>query len=196
MAINDRLRVMLVDGRQRRAAMVEEAMNDLGFDVVARVTPQADLLARIAEVHPDVIIVDMEAPTRDILEDMRSIKREAPKPVVMFTNDGDTDTIRSAVEAGVSAYVVDGLQPARIRPILDAAIARFNSYQTLRVELEDTRRTLAERKTIDRAKGILMKQRGFSEDEAYKALRKAAMERNKKLVEVAQNLIDMAALLG
>lgn len=190
------LRVMLVDGRARRAQMVEEALAALGYDVVARVTPGADLLRQVREVQPDVVIVDMESPTRDILEDMHGVSRETPRPVVMFTNDGDSDTIRAAVWAGVSAYVVDGMQPERIRPILDAAIARFHAFQALRDELAQTKQTLAERKVIERAKGILMRQRRLGEEEAYRLLRKAAMDRGKRLAEVAQDLVDMAELLG
>jgi len=190
------LRVMLIDERQDRAAMVEESLAALGFKVVARLTPGANLPARIRECNPDVIVVETDSPTRDVLEDMHGVSRETPKPIVMFTNDGDTETIRAAIKAGVSAYVADGLKPERIRPIVDTAMARFQAFQSLREELQETKQTLAERKVIDKAKGILMKQRGFDEETAFKSLRKAAMDRNKRLAEVAQDLIDMASLLG
>jgi len=125
---------------------------------------------------------------------MHSINREQPRPVVMFADKGDSDTITEAVRAGVSAYVVDGLDTRRIRPILDVAIARFREYQALKDELVRTKNSLAERKEIDRAKGILMKKRGWSEDEAYQALRKMAMDQNKRLGEVARSVVEMAAL--
>lgn len=190
------LRVMLIDERQERAAMVEQSLTALGLKVVARLTPGANLPARIRECNPDVILVETDSPNRDVLEEMHGVSRETPKPIVMFTNGGDTETIRAAIRAGVSAYVADGLHPERIRPIVDSAMASFQAFQSLREELEETRQTLAERKVIDKAKGILMKQRGFDEETAFRALRKAAMDRNKRLAEVAQDLIDMASLLG
>lgn len=190
------LRVMVVDEEAERAALLDGALREAGYSLVARVGPNEDLLARVREIRPDIIIIDMEAPSRDTLEHMRSISRDCPRPIVMFTQDDASATIQDAVRAGVSAYVVDGLKPERVRPILDVAIARFREYQELREELEDTRTKLADRKTIERAKGVLMKKRGCSEEEAYQLLRKLAMDRNQRIGEVAANVVAMADLLG
>lgn len=190
------LRVMLIDQTPGRSAILAQALVDNGCEVVARLTSQTDLLARIAETRPDVIIIDMESPDRDTLESLRSISRDQPKPIVMFAEKSDSTTIEDAVRAGVSAYVVDGMSPSRLRPILDVAIARFREFQALRRELEETKSKLADRKEVDKAKGILMKQKGMSEEQAYAALRKMAMDRNVKIGEAARMLIAAAELLG
>ncbi len=191
----ERLRVMLVDETSGRAAILEQALSDAGCDVVARLHAGDDMFQAVGKTQPDVIIVDMESPDRDTLEHMRSISAEQPKPIVMFAESGDSETIAEAVRAGVSAYVVDGLSAGRIKPIMDVAIARFREFQALRKELEEAKSSLAERKDIERAKGLLMKQRGWTEDEAYQALRKLAMDRNLRLGEVAKNVISIAELL-
>jgi response regulator NasT len=147
-------------------------------------------------VAPDVIVIDTESPSRDVLEHLVVMSQHTPRPVVMFASDGAVETIREAVRAGVSAYVVDGLDPARVRPIVDAAVARFEELQGLREQLAEANLRLDERKLIERAKGILMKARGLDEEEAYRALRRMAMDKNRRIGEVARNVIEMADLLG
>jgi two-component system, response regulator / RNA-binding antiterminator len=190
------LRVLVVDGDAERAAGVVYALTAAGYLVASVLETGTDLYAKVRELQPDVIIIDMESPDRDMLEHLHVINRDDPRAIVMFCQDDANETISAALKAGVSAYVVDGLQPHRIKPILQTAVARFQDYQDLRRELEETKSTLAERKTLERAKGILMKQRGMSEEDAYQALRKSAMNRNKRIIEVAENLIAAYELLG
>ena len=189
------LRVLLIDHTPGRLAILEQALTDIGHQVVAKITTSEDLFAKVREVQPDAIIIDLESPDRDTLEHMRVISRDQPRPVVMFADDDDSGTIQQAIAAGVSAYVVDGLSPKRIKPLLDVAIARFREYQALRNELEKARNSLAERKVVDRAKGLLMKQKGYSEEEAYQALRKTAMDNNQRVADVARTVIALADLL-
>jgi response regulator NasT len=193
--VGEKLRVVLIDEKAERSDDLERALEEAGFDVVARLGGREDLRARIAELAPDVVIVDMQSPDRDVLEDMQWIHREQPRPIVMFVDESDSESIRAAVDAGVSAYVVNGLKAGRVRPIVEVAIARFRAFQALRGELEAARTSLADRKVIDRAKGILMSRRGVNEDEAYRLLRKSAMDRKMKLADVARNVIEMAELL-
>lgn len=189
------LRVLVIDKTVGRAAILEQALRDQGCEVVGRLTGNDDLLARVAELAPEVILIDMDIPDRDTLESMRMLNRELPRPIVMFADHTDSRTIEEAVRAGVSAYVVDGLSPGRLQPIIEVAIARFREFQALRTELEFTKSKLADRKDLDRAKGILMREKGMTEDEAYGALRKMAMDRNQKIGDVARMLIAAADLL-
>jgi response regulator NasT len=193
---NRRLRVMLVDEFAERAEVLERALTAAGHQIVARRTDGGDLRDEVARVAPDMIIINLDSPDRDILEDMYAIHREQPRPIVVFTNNNDPNLIRTAVRAGVSAYVVGGLEAARVQPVLDVAIARFEQFQSLQRELDDARTALAERKIIERAKGILMKQPHMDEEAAYTAMRKMAMDRNLKLVELARSLIAAAELLA
>jgi response regulator NasT len=190
------LRVLVVDGDADRAAGVVLALSEAGYRVTTVLETGTDLYAKVRESQPDVIIIDMESPDRDMLEHLQVINRDDPRAIVMFCQDDASETISAAVKAGVSAYVVDGLHPHRIKPILQTAVARFQDYQALRRELAETKTTLAERKILERAKGILMKQRGLSEEEAYQALRKSAMNHNKRIVEVADGVITAFELLG
>lgn len=190
------LRVLLVDETFERAAMLKNALQQAGCKIVAHVSSTADLPGLVAELNPDLIILDTQSPDRDTLENLCVIKRDQPRPIVMFTHDNDSDKIRAAIRAGVSAYVVDGLKSERFRPIMDVAIARFNEFQAMRADLEKAESKLVERKDVDRAKGILMKQRGWSEGEAYQALRKTAMDKGLRLSEVAANVISVADLLA
>lgn len=190
------LRILLVDADGERAAMLERALADAGYLVAARIPGTDDLLERVREHAPDMIIVDVTAANRDMLEQMRSVSRERAQPIVMFVDESDEALAVEAVRAGVTSYVVDGLSPARVKPIMDVAIARFRAVQELRDELARTKATLVERRQIDRAKGILMNQRGVTEDEAYKALRKLAMDKGKRLVEIAEQVISVSELLG
>ncbi len=193
--ISSALSVMLVDDQAPRMALLEQALSDQGFRVVAKLLSAAGLIAAVRSHEPDVIIIDIDSPDRDTLDAMASLHRDAPRPVVMFTADGDSSTIERAVQAGVSAYVAGGVKADRVRPIVDVAIARFREYHALRSELEATRHQLADRKRIDQAKLMLMKSRGLSEEEAYKALRKLAMDRGQRLGEVATNVLAVLQLL-
>ncbi|APZ42880.1 ANTAR domain-containing response regulator [Acidihalobacter ferrooxydans] len=190
------LRVILADRSSGRSAMLEQALKDHGYEVVARLGENQDLLSSVRDLQPDIILIDMDMPDRDTLESMRMINQQVPRPVVMFADQSDGGMIESAVRAGVSAYIVDGLDPKRLKPIMDVAIARFREFQALRNELEETRGKLADRKDVDKAKAILMRQKGISEEAAYAALRKLAMDRNQRLGEVARMLIAAAELLG
>ncbi|MET0106738.1 MAG: ANTAR domain-containing protein [Sedimenticola sp.] len=190
------MKVLLVDENRGRSAMLERALLDHGLEVIAILTSGEQLSNEVANLQPDVIIIDLESPSRDTLEQMRCISRDNPRPVVMFAEDNDSGNIKQAIEAGVSAYVVDGLNDKRIKPIMDVAIARFREYQALKDELTQVKNTLEERKVIDRAKGIIMKKKGCDEEEAYQLLRKSAMSSNQRVVDVARQLISSIELLG
>ena len=177
--------------RQLRIALLEN-----GYNVVAVLPTDSFLEERLAQLRPDMIVVDAESEARDALEHVVMATRDARRPIVMFTNDNDTSHVKDAVAAGVSAYIVAGLSPDRIRPILEVAMARFQHEQALRRELADAKSELHDRKTIDRAKGLLMQRRGLSEQQAYDKLRKSAMDRGLKLGEVAQRILDVADLLA
>lgn len=194
-AAEKKLKVLLVDQSARRSTPLQQSLASAGYEVVGRVPSSANLYRAVAEWQPDVIIIDVDSPSRDTLEHIIVSGRDDPRPIVMFTHDGDTEKIRSATRAGVSAYVVGGLESERIRPILDAAIARFDEFRAVRQELNDAKLKLSERKTVERAKGVLMKQRGLGEDDAYSLMRKLAMDRNIKLAELAQQIVDAATLL-
>lgn len=187
---------MLVDENSERSAPLRHFLREAGYEVVAHLAETVDLNAVVAELQPDVIIIDTESPRRDTLEQICVMSRDDPRPVVMFTHDGETEKIRAATQAGVTAYVVNGLDSNRLKPILDAAMVRFEEYHAMRSELESTATKLAERKEIERAKGILMKQRGLDEEAAFQAMRKLAMERGSKLGEIARQIVQAAELLS
>jgi response regulator NasT len=190
------LKVMIVDDVAERAEVLQQALRGAGYEVVAYLPSTYDLHRQVGMVKPDIVIIDTDSPDRDTLENICVVTRDDPRPIVMFTHDGDSDKIRAATQSGVSAYVVDGMAAERIGPIIDAAVARFDQYYALKREFEEIEEKLADRKVIERAKGILMKSRGFSEDDAYRALRKRAMENNSKLVDVARQLIAVSGLLA
>lgn len=187
---------MLIDTSSARGAVLKQALADNGYDVVARVHDTKDLLRLVDRIQPDVIIIDMDSPDRETLENMSVVIRHEPRPIVLFTDDDDPGKIQTAVRAGVSAYIVAGVDSKRIKPIVDVAIARFREYQALRDDLRKTQNTLADRKLIDRAKGILMQQKNVSEADAYQLLRRAAMDSNEKVVDIARKLLDVTKLLG
>ncbi len=166
-----------------------------GYNIVAVLPADPFLPERLAQISPDMIIVDAESQARDTLEHVVMATRDARRPIVLFTNDDDTSQVGAAIAAGVSAYVVAGLAPERVRPVLEVALARFRHEEALRRELADARTQLSERKTIDRAKGLLMQRHQLSEDDAYVRLRRTAMDRGMKLVDVAQRILDVADLL-
>jgi response regulator NasT len=167
-----------------------------GFNLIATLPADVFLAERISQLQPDLIIVDAESGARDALEHVVMATRDERRPIVLFTNDDDTSHVKDAVAAGVSAYIVAGLESERIRPILDVALARFQHEQALRQELADVRSELRDRKVIDRAKAILMQRQGLTEPQAYARLRKAAMDKGLKLGEVAQRILDVSELLG
>ena len=189
---SDKAAVALIErSRQLRIGLLEG-----GFNLVATLPADSFLRERLAQLQPDMIIVDAESDARDSLEHVVMATRDERRPIVLFTNDDDTRHVKDAVAAGVSAYVVAGLSPERVRPILDVAMARFEHEQELRRELADARGELRDRKTIDRAKGVLMQRQGLSEQAAYEKLRKAAMDKGMRIGVVAQQLLDMADLLA
>jgi len=189
------LKIVIVDESAIRAAILEEGLHEAGFRDVVRIGETKNLLARIYAIDPDVILIDLENPSRDILEQMFQVSRAVKRPVAMFVDQSDGDAIRAAVDAGVSAYIVDGLKKERIRGILDLCISRFNAFARLQGELERARSALDDRKVIDRAKGILMQAKRLSEEDAYALMRRTAMNENKKVVEIAQSIVTAAELL-
>lgn len=189
-------RVLIIDQSPERAAILEQALSDASYEVVGRLTSCANLTDQVAQRKPDVIIIDIESPDRDTIENMRHVTRENPKPIVMFAEQGNSEMIQIAVQAGVSAYVVDGLSKNRVKPILDVAIARFREFLALRTELTEAKNKLADRKVIDKAKGMLIAKYNMTEEEAYSSLRKMAMNRNQRIAEVARNVIAMLEMLG
>lgn len=178
-----------------RSRSLRIGLLESGYDIVAVLPADVFLPERLAQIAPDMIIVDAESQARDMLEHVVFATRDARRPIVLFTND-DTSHVRDAIAAGVTAYVVAGLAPDRVRPVLEVALARFQHEEALRRELADARNQLSERKTVDRAKGLLMKHHGLSEEEAYARLRKTAMDKGLKIAEVAQRILDVADLLG
>ena len=190
------LKVMIVDEVVERAEVLQQALAQAGYEVVAYMPSTFDLHRQVGAVKPDIVIIDTDSPDRDTLENLIVLSRDDPRPIVMFTHDGDSEKIRAATQAGVSAYVVDGMAAERIGPIIDAAVARFDQYYALKREFDEIEEKLADRKIIERAKGILMKSRGLSEDDAYRALRKRAMENHSRLVDVARQLVAVAGLLA
>lgn len=195
MSVAPTIRLLLIDEDPDRAVVLAEALQGEGYRLVAQLTPGEVSAKRVQEIAPDVIIVDMESPSRDTIDSMRQINADQPRPIVMFVDESDDGMIREAMQAGVSAYVIDGLNPKRVKPIIDVAVARFREFQALRDELKKTKATLSERKLIERAKGLLMRERQLSEEEAHAALRKLAMDRQQRLVEVAETLLAFADLL-
>ncbi|CDH46400.1 ANTAR domain-containing response regulator [Candidatus Contendibacter odensensis] len=191
-----KVEVMLIDAHPGRSAILEQALSDAGYHITVRTARTDQLLQQVRETQPDVILIDIELPDRDTLEQLRDVGQNQPRPIVMFAERSDPETTAAALRAGVSAYVVDDLNPRRLQPIMEVAIARFREYQALRRELEETRNRLAERKVIEKAKGLLMAQRNLSEEEAYQALRKLAMDRNQRIGEVARTVTSLLEMLG
>ena len=190
------LRVLVIDRDMERAALVRHALAEADSDLMIEVaTGSGDLIVLLRAAQPDVVIIDLDLPDRDTIEQLRVATREMPRPIVMFVDRSEDSAMRAAIAAGVSAYIVDGLQPKRVKPIVDVAVARFQAFEELRRELELARTSLADRKLIDRAKGIIMAVRGISEEEAYTALRSKAMKEQKKLGEIARSIITAAELL-
>lgn len=176
--------------------MIVDSLSEVGDNNIQIISEVSSLARRISERRPDVVIVDLTSPTRDMIEELTLATSPYERPVAMFVDKSDDALTRAAIESGISAYVVDDLRPERLRPVLSAAISRFNMFRRMRDELAETKRALEERKVIDRAKGFLMKARGLSEDEAYALLRKTAMDQGKKIPDVANALVTAADLLS
>ena len=189
------LRILLVDQNMTRASILEEGLREAGYTSVTVVRDMQNLLRRIVDEDPDVICIDLENPNRDVLEQMFQMSRVVRRPVAMFVDRSDSEMIRAAVESGVGAYVVDGLKKERVKAVVDMAVSRFKAFNDLREELDQAKQALGDRKVVERAKGILMKERGLTEEAAYALLRKAAMSDNKRVVEIAQAVITAAGLL-
>jgi two-component system, response regulator / RNA-binding antiterminator len=184
------LRVLLIDTDPERAAAVQAGLDAVGYSVVAVAAEAADLIRLVRESGAEVIVCDLDDPSRDALEGMRALYRDEPRPVVLFAEKGEPEQIEAALEAGVAAYVVEGLAPARVRPVIEVAIRRFRAHQSLREELAEARQGLEERKLIDRAKLALMQRHRLSEPDAYKRLRRMAMDRGQRLAELAATIMN------
>jgi response regulator NasT len=195
MVADPSFKIVIVDESPIRAAILKEGLRDAGYGNVEHIDEMHSLLARIYTIDPDVILIDLENPSRDVLEQMFQVSRVVRRPVAMFVDHSDTHAIREAVEAGVSAYVVDGLKRERIKPVLDLCISRFNAFAKLQDELERAKSALEDRKILDRAKGLLMKAKGLTEEEAYVLIRSTAMREKKRIGEIAQSVVTASELL-
>jgi response regulator NasT len=189
------LSIVVIDDNGLRASIIEQGLRDAGHEDVTLLSGEGELIRRLEALAPDVVVIGLENPNRDRLEHFFSLSKALRKPVAMFVDRSDASEIEAAVEAGVSAYVVDGLKKERVKAILDMAISRFNAFSRLTRELEDARGALEDRKLVERAKAILMKSRGLAEADAYALLRRTAMNQNRKIAEIAQSLITAAGLL-
>lgn len=188
----DPLRILLIDKDSDRANLVKQALEQEGHEVISQRPDATGLTAAVARDEPDMVIIDMDLPDRDTLENMSTMNEHAPRPIVFCANEpGDRATIKAALHAGVSAYVMDGIQPDRVRSIIDSAVVQFESFQALRTELAETRTALEDRKLIERAKGLIMKREGCDEDAAYQVLRKSAMDHSERLSTIAQRVIEI-----
>ena len=189
------LKVMIVDNDLERTSPLKQSLLDTGFDVIAHLEDTMNLDAACCELQPDIVIIDTDSPSRDTLENICVMTMHAPRPIVMFTHDDDRAKIKSATQAGVSAYVVGSIPNERLRPVIDAAVARFEEFKQLKAELQEANSKLSDRKVIERAKGLLMKQRGIEEDEAYSLLRNMAMQKNMRIATLADQVVEAAKLL-
>ncbi len=190
------LHILIIDENRIRASIIEDGLGGAGDVRVTILDETGQLLRRIVEIDPDVVFIDLENPNRDVLEHMFEVSRAVKRPIAMFVDKSDQASIEAAIEAGVSAYVVDGLKKERVRSILETAVVRFKAFERLKRELDDAKSELADRKVIERAKSLLIKTRGLSEPDAYALLRKTAMNQNRRIAEIAESLVLAAGLLG
>jgi response regulator NasT len=189
------LKILVIDENPIRRAILEAGLREAGFENITLLNQMTGLLDQIYVIDPDVVVIDLENPSRDVLEQMFQMSRIVKRPIAMFVDHSDRATIDAAIDAGVSTYIVDGLKKERVRPILEMTISRFRAFDALRLELESTKSALRERKLIERAKGLLMKSKGMDEEAAYNLLRRTAMNQNRRIGEVAENLISAYDLL-
>jgi len=190
------MRIAVVDESATRAAVISEGLAALDDCELFVVTERRGLVARIAEIDPDIVLMDLGNPSRDVLEEYFAVSRALARPIAMFVDESDDEALAAAIDAGVSSYVVDGLAAHRIRPILDLAVRRFGAFARLQADLAEAKGKLAERETVDRAKRILMDSRGFTEPQAYSELRKTAMNQGKRIADIAEAVITAHALMG
>lgn len=185
------LRLILVDDNRERAAAVENRLREVGFTVLSVIPTASGLLYQMAQKEPDVVIIALDSPDRDVLESLSIASAHNPRPVVMFSESDDGGFIADAIRAGVTAYQTEGISPTRVRAAIDIAVAQFSAYNSLRLELDQTRRQLSDRKLVDKARGLLMAVHGVAEEEAFSTLRKLAMDRNRTLGETARDVISL-----
>ena len=191
----DQPSILIIDQNHTRAAIIQDGLREAGHADVRWLSETGNLLKQIAEIDPDVIVIDLESPNRDVLEQMFQVSRLVKRPVAMFVDQSDSVSIREAMMAGVSAYVVDGLRKDRVKHILDMCVQRFDVFSRLTEELQEAKTALADRKVIERAKGILMEAKVLSEQEAYVLMRKTAMDQKRRLIEVARAIIMAESML-
>src|SRR3990167_2994448 len=190
------LRILLINDTPKKVGRLRAALIEAGFEVIDESGLIIDLPARVEAVRPDVILIDSDSPGRDVMEQVCLVTRDQPRPIVMFTDEQNPDVMRQAIQSGVSAYIVEGIQAQRLKPILDVAMVRFESDQALRAQLHARDQQMAERKRVELAKGMLMKMKNCNEEEAYTLMRRQAMSRQQKLIQVAEQIIAMSDLLG
>lgn len=190
------MRIAIIDESASRASIIEEGLSQLPESEIFVLTQREGLLARVEEIAPEIVFIDLGNPSRDVLEEYFAVSRAMARPIAMFVDESDDDMIAASVEAGVSAYVVDGLAANRIRPLLDLAVRRFNAFARLQSDLADAQNKLAERETIDKAKRILMDSKGIGEPEAYGEMRRKAMSSNKRIVDIAAAVVTAHELMG
>jgi two-component system, response regulator / RNA-binding antiterminator len=190
------VRIAIVDESGLRATILEEGLREAGFDDIHVVAPTGAFVARLERLAPDVVLIDLGTPSRDTLEEMLLVSKALARPIAMFVDESDDMMIGAAIDAGVSAYVVDGLRKERVKPILELAVRRFQAFAGLRAELEEARTALADRKKIERAKIILMESRNMPEADAYALIRSTAMNQGRRIVDVADAIVTAADLIG
>ena len=193
--MNTALKIILVDENSGRSAMLRRALQDKGHEVICRMDSSAQLQNSNEMTHADVVIVNSDIPDEEVFANLNDINQTKPKPIVMFAEESNSAMAHSAIKSGVNAYIVDGLEENRVQPIIDVAMARFREFQALKDELDATRNQLSERKAVEKAKGLLMQHKDVNEDEAYNLLRKMAMDKNKRIVDVAESVISAFELL-
>ncbi|MDQ8699551.1 ANTAR domain-containing protein [Hyphomicrobium sp. LHD-15] len=189
------LKILVIDENPIRRAIIEAGLKEAGFTAVTMLANTTRLVDHIYNLDPDVVLIDLENPSRDVLEQMFQVSRTVRRPIAMFVDRSEKSEIEAAIDAGVSAYIVDGLKKERVKPILDMTVSRFHAFNRLRAELDEVKSALKDRKIIEKAKGILMKSRGVDEDKAYDLLRKTAMSQGKRIADVAQALVSAVDLL-
>lgn len=190
------MRIAIIDESASRASVIREGLAQLDDSEIFVVTERQGLVARIQEIAPDVVLIDLGNPSRDVLEEYFTVSRALSRPIAMFVDESDEEAIGASIDAGVSVYVVDGLAASRIRPVLDLAVRRFGAFARLQADLDEAKGKLAERETIDKAKRILMKSRGLSEPDAYAELRRKAMQSSRRIADIAEAVVTAHDLLG